>query len=655
MEIRVNSLQTLARNNSCTNANDIWARSWGNGEAKNSIPPFVQSTHKAVRSSKLLLLHLRRIVSAMEIRVNSLQTLVRNTCCTNANYIWARSWGNGVAKNSIPPFVQSTHKAVWASKLLLLHHRRILSAMEIRVNSLQTLALNTSCTNANYIWARSWRNGVAKNAIPPFVQSTHKAVRASKLLLLHHRRIVSAKEIRVNSLQTLARNNSCTNANYISARSWGNGVAKNAIPPFVQSTHQAVRARKLFLLQHRRIVSAMEIRVNSLQILARNNSCTNANYISARSWGNGLAKNAIPPFVQSTHKAVRASKLLLLHHRGILSAMEIRVNSLQTLARNTSCTNANYIWARSWGSGVAKNAIPPFVQSTHKAVRASKLLLLHRRRIASAKEIRVNSLQTLARNNSCTNANYISARSWGNGVAKNAIPPFVQSTHKAVRASKLFLLQHRRIVSAMEIRVNSLQTLARNNSCTNANYISARSWGNGVAKNAIPPFVQSTHKAVRASKLFLLQHRRIVSAMEIRVSSLQTLARNNSCTNANYICARSWGNGLAKNAIPPFVQSTHKAVRASKLLLLHHRGILSAMEIRVNSLQTVARNTSCTNANYIWARSWGNGVAKNAIPPFVQSTHKAVRASKLLLLHHRRISSAKEIRVNSLQNASPEQ
>ena len=562
--------------------------------AKNAIPPFVQSTHKAVRASKLLLLHHRRIVSAKEIRVNSLQTLARNTSCTNASYISARSWGNGVAKNSIPPFVQSTHKAVRASKLLLLHHRRIVSAMEIRVNSLQTLARNNSYTNANYIWARSWGNGLAKNAIPPFVQSTHKAVRASKLLLLHHRRIVSAMEIRVNSLQTLARNTSCTNASYISARSWGNGVAKNSILPFVQSTHKAVRASKLLLLHHRRIVSAKEIRVNSLQTLARNNSCTNANYISARNWGNGVAKNAITPFVQSTHKAVRASKLFLLQHRRIVSAMEIRVNSLQTLARNNSCTNANYIWARSWGNGLAKNAIPPFVQSTHKAVRASKLLLLHHRRIVSAMEIRVNSLQTLARNTSCTNASYISARSWGKGVAKNSIPPFVQSTHKAVRASKLLLLHHRRIVSAMEIRVNSLQTLARNNSYTDANYIWARSWGNGLAKNAIPPFVQSTHKAVRASKLLLLHHRRIVSAMEIRVNSLQTLARNTSFTNANYISARSWGNGVAKNAIPPFLQSTHKAVRASKLLLLHHRRIVSAMEIRVNSMQTLARNTSCT-------------------------------------------------------------
>ena len=135
----------------------------------------------------------------------------------------------------------------------------------------------------------------------------------------------------------------------------------------------------------------------------------------------------------------------------------------------------------------------------------------------------------------------------------------------------------------MEIRVNSLQILARNNSCTNANYIFARSCGNGEAKKANPPFVQSKNKAVRACKLFLLHHRRIVSAMEIRVNSLQSLPRNNSCTNANYILARSCGNGDAKKANPPFVQSTHKAVRGSKLFLLHHRRLVSAMEIPIST------------------------------------------------------------------------
>ena len=239
-------------------------------------------------------------------------------------------------------------------------------------------------------------------------------------------------------------------------------------------------------------------------------------------------------------------------------------------------------------------------------------------------EIRVNSLQSLPRNNSCSNANYILARSCGNGEAKKANSPFVQSKNKAVRACKLFLLHHRRIVSAMEIRVNSLQTLALNNSCTNANYILARSCGKGEAKHVNPPFVQSTQKGVRACKLFLLHHRRLVSAMKVRVNSLQTLALNNSCTNANYILARSCGNGEAKKANPPFVQSKNKAVRACKLFLLHHRRIVSEMEIRVNSLQSLPRNNSCTNANYILARSCGNGEDKKENPPFVQSTHKEV-------------------------------
>ena len=159
MEIRVNSLQTLPRNNSCTNPNYIWAKSCGNGEVKNANPPFVQSTHKAVRACKLLLLHHRSVASAIEIRVNSLQILPRNNSCTNANYTWARSCGNGEAKNANRPFVQSTHNAVRACKLLLLYHRRIESAKEIRVNSLQTLPLNNSCINANYIWARSCGNG----------------------------------------------------------------------------------------------------------------------------------------------------------------------------------------------------------------------------------------------------------------------------------------------------------------------------------------------------------------------------------------------------------------------------------------------------------------------------------------------------------------
>ena len=164
----------------------------------------------------------------------------------------------------------------------------------------------------------------------------------------------------------------------------------------------------------------------------------------------------------------------------------------------------------------------------------------------------------------------------------------MQSTHNGVRACKLFLLHHRRIVSPMEIRVNSLQTLARKNSCTNANYIFTRSFGNGEAKKANPPFVQLTHKAVRACKLFLQYHRRLVSAMAIRVNSLQSLPRNNSCTNANCILARSCGNGKAKKANPPFVQTTHNGVTSLQIVPPAPSRKVSAMEIRVNSLQSLA-------------------------------------------------------------------
>ena len=169
-----------------------------------------------------------------------------------------------------------------------------------------------------------------------------------------------------------------------------------------------------------------------------------------------------------------------------------------------------------------------------------------------------------------------------------------------MRACKLFLLHHRRIMPAREILANSRPNLVRNNCCTIANYTWARSCVNRQSKNVNPPFVQSKHKAVRACKLFLLHHRCIRQAMEILANSRPTLARNNSCTIANYIWTRSCGNRQSKNANPPFVQSTHKAVRACKLFLLHHRRILPGMEIRANSRPTLVRNNCYTIANYIW-------------------------------------------------------
>ena len=161
-----------------------------------------------------------------EIREYSRQTLARSNSCTNANYIWAKSNENGEAQNPNPGIVQSTHIAIRACKLFLMHHRRLMPSMEIRANSRQNLPWNDSCTNANYIWARSCGNGEAKNANPAFVQSTHKAIWAWKLFLLLQRRIVSAKEIRVNSRQNLPRNNSCTNANLYEQEAVGMGRPK---------------------------------------------------------------------------------------------------------------------------------------------------------------------------------------------------------------------------------------------------------------------------------------------------------------------------------------------------------------------------------------------------------------------------------------------
>ena len=70
---------------------------------------------------------------------------------------------------------------------------------------------------------------------------------SSQIVHIHHRRIMLATEIRANSRHNLPRNNCCTNANYILEGSCGNGEAKYANPPFVQSAHKSVRARKLFI------------------------------------------------------------------------------------------------------------------------------------------------------------------------------------------------------------------------------------------------------------------------------------------------------------------------------------------------------------------------------------------------------------------------
>ena len=109
---------------------------WGGQKCKPSVCAI---SAQSGTSSQIVHIHHRRIMLAMEIRANSRQTLPRNNCCTNANYILEGSCGNGEAKYANPLFVQSSHKAVRAPKLFLLHHRRIMPAMEIRANSRQNI------------------------------------------------------------------------------------------------------------------------------------------------------------------------------------------------------------------------------------------------------------------------------------------------------------------------------------------------------------------------------------------------------------------------------------------------------------------------------------------------------------------------------------
>ena len=79
---------------------------------------------------------------------------------------------------------------------------------------------------------------------------------------------------------------------------------------------------------------------------------------------------------------------------------------------------------------------------------------------------------------------------------KNVKTEFVQTVHKPVQTSEIVLFLQRRIMPSMEIHANSLLNLARNNPCTNESSIPTRSWGYGVFKNVKTEFVQTVHKPV---------------------------------------------------------------------------------------------------------------------------------------------------------------
>ena len=177
-------------------------------------------------------------------------------------------------------------------------------------------------------------------------------------------------EIRVHSPLILARYKSCTNARYLFSRSYGHEEFKNVNPFSVQNAHKALRTGQHLRSLQRSIVPSMEIRVHSPLILARNKGCTNARCILSRNYGHENFKNVNRFSVQKAHTALRAGPYLRSLQRSIVPSMEIRVHTQLILARYKGCTNARYLLSRSYGHDEFKNVNPFSVQKAHKALRS---------------------------------------------------------------------------------------------------------------------------------------------------------------------------------------------------------------------------------------------------------------------------------------------
>ena len=189
-------------------------------------------------------------------------------------------------------------------------------------------------------------------------------------------------------------------------------------------------------------------------------------------------------------------------------------------------------------------------------------------------EIHVISRLTLARNNPCTNESGIPSRSWGYGEFKNVKIEFVQTVHKPVQTSEVVLFLQRRIMPSMEIHAHSRLNLARNNPCTNESSIPTRSGGYGEFKNVKTEFVQKAHKPVQTREVVLFLQRRIIPSIEIHAISRLNLARNNPCTNESSIPTRSWGYGEFKNVKTEFVQKAHKPAQTRDIDIFLKRRIM---------------------------------------------------------------------------------
>ena len=186
-----------------------------------------------------------------------------------------------------------------------------------------------------------------------------------------------------------------------------------------------------------------------------------------------------------------------------------------------------------------KNVKTEFVQTVHKPVQTSEIVLFLQRCIIPPKEIHANSRLNLARNNPCTNESSIPRRSGGYGELKNVKTGFVQKAHKPVQTLEVDLFLQRRIIPSREIHATSRLNLARNNPCTTESSIPTRSWEYGEFKNVKTEFVQKANKPVLTREIDLFLQRRIMTSMEIHANSRLTLARNNPCTNESGIPTRS--------------------------------------------------------------------------------------------------------------------
>ena len=318
------------------------------------------------------------------------------------------------------------------------------------------------------------------------MQKADKTVRADQYLRPMQRRILPSMEIRVHSRLFLARYRGCTNARFILSISNGHEVFINVNLISVQKAHKAVRPGQYFRPMQRRIVPSMEIRVHSRLILAQYKGCTNARFIFSRSYGHEEFKNVNPILVQRAEKSVRAGQYLRPMQRRIVTSMAIRVHSRLILARYKGCTNARFIFSRSYGHEEFINVNPSSVQKADKAVQAGQYLRPMQRRIEPSMEIRVHSRLMLARYKGCTNARFLFSRNDGHVEFKNVNPISVQMADKAVWANQYLRPMLCRTVSSIEIRVHSRLILARYKGCTNVRFILSRSYGHEEFKNVNP-------------------------------------------------------------------------------------------------------------------------------------------------------------------------